>query len=103
MVISLLTQKRNSGIAFDDNSGFEFAFPHDAWFLVGVEVDTDNELLSILINGELAEQFSYNDFADRFDGIDFYSIDSFALFYVDNVEFSQGPLVQKRYLLLLIA
>lgn len=81
------------GLAFDDNSGFEFAFPHDSWFLVGVEVNIDSELLTLNINGEVAADFFYYDFAERFDGIDFYSVDDFALFYIDNVEFGQGPLV----------
>tara|TARA_A100000171_G_scaffold52635_2_gene72052 strand:- start:831 stop:2759 length:1929 start_codon:yes stop_codon:yes gene_type:complete len=91
--ITFNAENATPGTAFDDNSTFEFSFPHDEWFLVGIEVDLDFETLTLRINNDTAEDFPFYDFAERFDGIDFFSIDDFALFYVDNVEFSQGPLV----------
>jgi len=68
----------------------DFTYPNNAWFDVVHDVDLDNNLLTVWIDGKLAKQMAY---PNNLGGIDFYGANNINTYYVDNVEYVQLPVV----------
>ncbi len=67
-----------------------FSYPYGQWFDVKHEIDLDNNLMSLTINGTLVKKMSY---PKNLGGIDFYGTNGNTLYYVDDVEYIQLPAI----------
>ena len=76
----------------DDNGGGTFTFPHDDWFLVKVECDTDAMTYVLTVDQTTIPAVPYNATANAFGGVDFFSAEPETTYYVDDVVFAQGVL-----------
>lgn len=66
----------------------DFTYPYDTWFEVKHQIDLDNNLLTLTINGQFVTKMA---FAKNLGGIDFFGIDNFHTYYVDDVEYVGLP------------
>lgn len=65
-----------------------FTYPSGQWFEVKHVVDLDNNLLTLWINGQYVHKMAY---AGNLGGIDFYGVNNFNQFYIDDVEYVSLP------------
>jgi Secretion system C-terminal sorting domain len=69
----------------------EFTYPQNAWFDVEHEIDLDNNILRLKINGNTVKVMAY---PNNLGGIDFYCINATYAYYVDNIDYRQlAPVV----------
>ena len=66
----------------------EFTYPTGEWFEVKHDLDLDNNLLTLWVNGQFVHKMAY---AGNLGGIDFYGIDNNHQFYIDDVEYVSLP------------
>ncbi len=69
-------------------SGTSFTYPVGAWFPVVHNVDLDNDVITLLINGQVVDYMAYT---GNLGSIDYYSINADNYYYVDDVEFRSLP------------
>jgi hypothetical protein len=67
-----------------------FTYPQGSWFDVEHDIDLDNNILRLKINGDIVKVMP---FAGNLGGIDFYGATAISLYYVDNVEYVELPAV----------
>ena len=76
------------GMGFVSQTGTNFTYPEDTWFMVSHDIDLDNNELKLYINGEMVEQMPYN---GNLGAVDFFSINQQNHYYIDNVLFTNSP------------
>ena len=85
---------QNPGLVDLANTNISAVFYTDVWFFMAIEVDLDNNVFTIAI-GQGSGHSSVGNVplnqGDRFAGVNFYSVDSFTEFYVDDFELVEGP------------
>lgn len=84
-----------TGIVTDDTNAplDEFTYPEDTWFDVLHEIDMDNDLITIYLDGEPIYTGDYD--GNGADGgnlgsINFYSIDANNQYYIDDLNYFEG-------------
>ncbi len=89
----------NPGEGSDANSNGTntFTFPHDEWFSVSVECDTDNETYVLKVAGTALPSVAYNAASDGFGGVDFFAAEAATTYYLDDVRLVQGVLSNEDF------
>jgi hypothetical protein len=71
-----------------DGLGVTFTYPEDQWFSVVHEIDLDNDLFEMWVDGNPVGVLP---FADNLGAINFFSVDADNRYYLDNVELIALP------------
>lgn len=86
-----------------DGTAYTFEYPEEEWFNLGLEIDLDNDVMRIFVNGEeliwqdqsgniveVPYGPSTSPFLGKLAGFDYYSADPSCSMYIDRLNFYEG-------------
>ena len=86
------------GLFVGTDGPFLFEYPQGEWFDVRFVIDTDNDVVTLFIAGNFVYTWPLswisndtNGMGPAFGAVDFYDLDGFTFFWVDDVYFAQIP------------